>query len=290
MRDVRRSIWNHLNRDESGFTLVEVLATMLVLTVGLLGMLPLIDTGNQTTAKNLNRETANNIARQLIESAHAEPYSQLTTRGSSNAADTLRNAIDPAPHSRNSTDPSSTSHVWTMDGRTAASSSRMTVTLDSCVVAPKSAGYVVDQTKNDFCAAPSGGSGPPGTTVPIGTAGGCQGQVSGDQTLGLRVAVVNLSLCVDSQLIDLVCKTLGPGAQLGGVLSALVGPSGSANLQLGGVGLDLQLCGGTTTAPPSTPPTPPLAARRITATVQWGSGSKTHTVKNVTLVPEPSPS
>jgi len=65
-------------RDERGFTLVEVLAAMLVLLVGLLGTVKLIDAANATSVKTRARENANNLAREVMESARVIDYDSLT--------------------------------------------------------------------------------------------------------------------------------------------------------------------------------------------------------------------
>ena len=61
-----------------GFTLIEVIAAMFVLLIGVLGALALIDRANATTVSTRAREAAINTARELIEAARSVPYQRLT--------------------------------------------------------------------------------------------------------------------------------------------------------------------------------------------------------------------
>lgn len=66
---------------QSGFTLIEVMVTMLILLVGLAGAVTLIDGANAITLSTKQREAATNLQRELIEGARAVPYDQLTPNG-----------------------------------------------------------------------------------------------------------------------------------------------------------------------------------------------------------------
>lgn len=68
-------------RDERGFTLVEVLAASVVMLVGLTATLALINQANQATADNRDREAANNLARQVTETAKRVAYAGVTPNG-----------------------------------------------------------------------------------------------------------------------------------------------------------------------------------------------------------------
>lgn len=63
---------------EDGFTLVEVMAAIVILLVGVIGVVALADGANGTTAKTKGREAATGITRDVIEGAHAIPYVELT--------------------------------------------------------------------------------------------------------------------------------------------------------------------------------------------------------------------
>ena len=63
---------------ERGFTLIEVLAAMLVLLVGVLGTVGLIDGANATTSFTKGREGGTNLARELIEMSRSVDYDKVT--------------------------------------------------------------------------------------------------------------------------------------------------------------------------------------------------------------------
>jgi len=62
---------------ETGFTIVEVIAAMIVLLVGVLGVVALVDGANRTTSSNRAREGATNLTREMIEDARSVPYGSL---------------------------------------------------------------------------------------------------------------------------------------------------------------------------------------------------------------------
>jgi prepilin-type N-terminal cleavage/methylation domain-containing protein len=64
--------------DERGFTLIEVLVTMLILVVGIAGAIAMIDGANARTLANKEREAGNALTREVIEAARSVPYRQLT--------------------------------------------------------------------------------------------------------------------------------------------------------------------------------------------------------------------
>jgi prepilin-type N-terminal cleavage/methylation domain-containing protein len=61
-----------------GFTLVEVLAAMFILLIGILGALAIIDRANAATVTTRSREAAVNVARELVEAARSVPFANLT--------------------------------------------------------------------------------------------------------------------------------------------------------------------------------------------------------------------
>ena len=65
-------------RGESGFTLVEVMIAVLLLTIGVLGAISLVDGANRTTTVTRAREYATNLASSVLEAARAVPYTTLT--------------------------------------------------------------------------------------------------------------------------------------------------------------------------------------------------------------------
>jgi prepilin-type N-terminal cleavage/methylation domain-containing protein len=66
-------------RDQRGFTLIEVLVAMLILTGGVLGTVALIDGANASTSFTKGRVGATNLARELTETARTIDYDTLTT-------------------------------------------------------------------------------------------------------------------------------------------------------------------------------------------------------------------
>lgn len=65
-------------RDPSGFTLVEVMVAILLLSIGVLATVSLADNANRSTNTTKAREGATNVARDVLEGVHAVPYSSLT--------------------------------------------------------------------------------------------------------------------------------------------------------------------------------------------------------------------
>src|SRR4051794_19104478 len=64
-------------RDERGFTLIEVLVAVLLLTVGVLGTFQLFDGANAATGRTQAREAATNLAREIVEAGRSLPYPKL---------------------------------------------------------------------------------------------------------------------------------------------------------------------------------------------------------------------
>ena len=60
-------------KDERGFTLVELLVTMVILVVGLGAALAMIDTANHTTVVTKEREAATSLIREVLEDARSVP-------------------------------------------------------------------------------------------------------------------------------------------------------------------------------------------------------------------------
>jgi prepilin-type N-terminal cleavage/methylation domain-containing protein len=122
---------------ESGFTLVEVMVTMMVLLVGMAGAVTLINGANATTVKTKQREAATNLQRELIENARGVPYEQLTTNG-------LRAALQAIPSLGDST---TSDGAWTIERR----DTTFTVATSVCTVDDPGDGYG-DHSSGTFCA------------------------------------------------------------------------------------------------------------------------------------------
>ena len=63
---------------DRGFTLVEVMAAILILLVGVLGAVSLVDGANAVTSKTKAREAGTSIARSIIEVSRSIRYRDLT--------------------------------------------------------------------------------------------------------------------------------------------------------------------------------------------------------------------
>lgn len=128
---------------QSGFTLIEVTLTMLILLVGLGGAVTMINGANAITVKTKQREAATNLQREVLEGARAVPYVQLTSNG-------LRSALQSAPALADSM-PSTT--AWTVQRRNA------TYTVDATVCSVDDAlDGLGDHSAGTFCASQSPGT------------------------------------------------------------------------------------------------------------------------------------
>ena len=65
-------------REESGYSLVEVLIAIVLLTVGVLGTVALVDNANLRTSDTKGREGATSLARELVESSRTVPFNNIT--------------------------------------------------------------------------------------------------------------------------------------------------------------------------------------------------------------------
>lgn len=66
------------HRSQSGFTLIEVLVTIVILMVGILGVVAMVDGANAITTKTKAREGANNVARSVVEVGRSVQYKNLS--------------------------------------------------------------------------------------------------------------------------------------------------------------------------------------------------------------------
>lgn len=130
-------------RDERGFTLIEVLVTMMLLVIGIGAALALIDGANVRTALTKEREAGNALTRDVIESARSVPYRQLTP----NTAVATLKAI---PGLEDST-PSTT--AWTVQRR----NQTYTISLSVCSVDDEQDGFG-DTGGGNFCTGSAGGA------------------------------------------------------------------------------------------------------------------------------------
>ena len=64
--------------DERGMTLVEVMAAMVILLIGVLGTLTLVQGSLSSTSRTTAREQATNLARDLVERSRQADYANIT--------------------------------------------------------------------------------------------------------------------------------------------------------------------------------------------------------------------
>jgi prepilin-type N-terminal cleavage/methylation domain-containing protein len=108
-----------LARDERGFTLIEVLAAMAILLVGILATATLLDASSHANAATRQRDAATNVARELIEGARGIPYDRVSEPGVNTALQAVPGLEDaPGPGyviRRNGVDYTITIDVCVMD-------------------------------------------------------------------------------------------------------------------------------------------------------------------------------
>ena len=107
-------------KGERGFTLIEVMVTMLILVVGIAGAIAMIDGANARTLANKEREAANALTREVIEASRSVPYRQLTPNTALSTLQAIPGLAD--------TTPSTT--AWTVERR----NQTYTITLSICSV------------------------------------------------------------------------------------------------------------------------------------------------------------
>jgi prepilin-type N-terminal cleavage/methylation domain-containing protein len=84
-------------RSERGFTLIEVMVTMLILVIGIGATLSLIDGANARTLATKQREAGNALTREVIESARSVPYRQLNPTSAKSAIQAIPGLEDTTP-------------------------------------------------------------------------------------------------------------------------------------------------------------------------------------------------
>ena len=67
---------NIINRSNRGFTLIEVMVTLILLTIGMLGLVAMQGRGIQYTADSVQRNNASMLANELMEQMRAYPSVQ----------------------------------------------------------------------------------------------------------------------------------------------------------------------------------------------------------------------
>jgi prepilin-type N-terminal cleavage/methylation domain-containing protein len=68
-----------LIRDQSGYSLVEVMASIMILAIAIIPMVGMFDTGLETATLGSNYDKARTLAQQQLESAQSLPYGTVKT-------------------------------------------------------------------------------------------------------------------------------------------------------------------------------------------------------------------
>jgi prepilin-type N-terminal cleavage/methylation domain-containing protein len=84
-------------RNERGFTLIEVMVTMLILVIGIGATLALIDGANARTLQTKKREAGNALTREVIEAARSVPYRQLNPTSAKTTVQAIPGLEDTTP-------------------------------------------------------------------------------------------------------------------------------------------------------------------------------------------------
>lgn len=228
-------------RDDAGLTLVEVMAAMVIMVVGVLGTLVLVQGGLSSTDRTTTREQATNLARDLVERSRQANYDTMTYPL---APATLRGMLPASDSASALSGPTSSTFMVTRR--------KVIYTVDvfACSIDDPTDGIGVGDATS--CAAPSS------TNVPGSTEPG----------LAASVNVLGISVAAGGSLLQTVCNSVGTPAilsQITAVVSPVVPlsvcPSGAGT---GTIGYD------------STPDD----LRRVRVRVSWtrgGAGSVTQT-------------
>jgi prepilin-type N-terminal cleavage/methylation domain-containing protein len=121
---------------ERGFTLIEVMVTILILTIGIGGAISLIEGAAARTVANKEREAGNALTREVIEAARSVPYRQLTPTTATSTIQALP-GLD---------DTSGSTTAWTVERR----NQTFTITLSLCSIDDSQDGYG-NTTGGNFC-------------------------------------------------------------------------------------------------------------------------------------------
>jgi prepilin-type N-terminal cleavage/methylation domain-containing protein len=107
-------------RNERGFTLIEVMVTILILVIGIGATLSLIDGANARTLATKQREAGNALTREVIEAARSVPYRQLNPTSAKTTIQAIPGLEDTTP----------LTGAWTVERR----KTEYTVSLSVCSI------------------------------------------------------------------------------------------------------------------------------------------------------------
>jgi type II secretory pathway pseudopilin PulG len=241
-------ITRHAARGEEGMTLVEVMVSMVLLLVGVLGVATMLNSGSRVTSDNLVRDNAMALAREQLERAREVPFASLSNV--SNVGTKLTSVVPGA---------SSGSFSWTtlptvIPGFVLPSfipAGTITWTLPTLATPLPAIKFTTTRQGTSFDSTvatcvlddPSDGIGPAtgSSCLPIPASSGGGGTVaSAGGSTTLNVNVLGIQVTGSGALTDIVCSLLGTR---GSLLDGLLGSGGL----LGGLvsaGADTTFCAG----------------------------------------------
>jgi prepilin-type N-terminal cleavage/methylation domain-containing protein len=123
-------------RTERGFTLIEVMVTMLILVVGIGATMALIDGANARTLATKKREAGNALSREVIEAARSVPYGQLNPGSAATTVQAIPGLGDSTPFTG----------AWTVERRKTV----YTITMSVCSIDDDQDGFG-DVSGGSFC-------------------------------------------------------------------------------------------------------------------------------------------
>jgi len=177
--------------DERGITLVEVMAAMVILVIGVLGTLTFVQGSMSSTSRTTTREQATNLARDVVERGRQAAYKNMTY---ALAPATLRSMLP------------STDSATALSGRTFTVERRnvdYAVKIFACSIDdPTDGAGTGDAT---FCAAPDAPL-PPDPTEP---------------SLAAAVNVLGIEVTAGGSLLSTVCNAVGTPAILSQLTTAV---------------------------------------------------------------------
>jgi type IV pilus modification protein PilV len=237
-------------RDERGITLVEVMAAMVILIIGVLGTLTLVQGSLASTDRTTSREQATNLVRDLVERTRQASYANITYAG---AANTLQDML---PASDASTEPTGTpASTFTVTRRKTA----YTVKVFACSIDDPTDGVGVGDAT--ACA-------PPDSTHVPGSA---------DPGLAASINVLGITVGAGGSALQTVCNALG--------ISAIASQITAANILTNKV-VPTSVCptgSGSSTAPYDYTPDD---LRRVRIDVSWTRGTD-GSIRQTTLLTNP---
>jgi prepilin-type N-terminal cleavage/methylation domain-containing protein len=264
---------------EAGMTLVEVLVAMVILLVGVIGVIPMLDTANKVTDDNFARDTATALVREQLEKAQELPVLSLIDPVA--VAGTLVTAIPGSSTPQTVLPAVCTAYPTVCAGLTPAGG---VLRLPSVFpggggppgginVVPVSASFTTPRANIPFTTTlstcvlddPSDGvgaaTGAPCNPLASGSGGGGTVATSGSTSLNLNV--LGIQITGAGALAEVVCSLFGTR---GSIVDQLLGSGGL----LGGLvstGADTTFCsGGKGTVAMDRQP---IDATAVTASVTW---------------------